>query len=631
MAAKKREAPARDVCVIYCRVSSKQQAAEDKSRLDVQEQQGLAKAKELGLQVLYVVKDAESAWVLDKRSKFQQVLTDAKAGKFSVMIVDCMDRFTRSEDLSEYMQVMTELAQAGVEPIFTQRTYERTPTGQLQQFLDAYVSGQEQASRRRRSLIGKRGRVQRDKRPIPGHKAPYGYRWVRAPDSQPKKTRLEKADDQSREIVERIWRYFLTDEAPTVRSLAMRLYRDHVPPPRKHSGVLGAGDRWYSSSIQAILHNGVYWGEPTAFTKSKYDEPVLIPAYGPAYVTPEEARRVHRRLATNQQYAKRNRQRDWGTLLHGGLARCATCGAVMSPHEVKQRNADGTEGRWLYYQCARSAHEGKDMCQGASVRADALDRAVITTLDDRVRSDGFLERIFATWDQDQEAAMGEVRRIEGLYKDTKQKVDNLAARLASYSPDDPAAAPVETTMRMLAEQLPGLAKQRERAAQAVERARNNTALRDDLLAWFNAWIAGFQALSRARQREFLLALNATVRVWRAGERTPQAQLVIKLPTSVLELPQAPGVSIDTDGTVRVDVDTAAAAWLATYERDTQAAVAETLEELGVEPIALEPPPATADDVMAAVQEELTVRRAQDPSIVNDRYSPTAASSTRRHT
>jgi DNA invertase Pin-like site-specific DNA recombinase len=80
--------PVSTVCVIYCRVSSKAQATEDKTSLDAQEQNGLRKAAELGLRVLYVVKDAESAWVLDKRSKFQQVLTDARAGRFHVLIGD---------------------------------------------------------------------------------------------------------------------------------------------------------------------------------------------------------------------------------------------------------------------------------------------------------------------------------------------------------------------------------------------------------------------------------------------------------------------------------------------------------------------------------------------------------------
>ena len=231
------------------------------------------------MQVLYVVKDAESAWVLDKRSKFQEVLNDAKAGKFRVMIVDKMDRFTRSEDLSEYMAVMTELAQAGVEPIYVQRDYERTATGRLQQFLDAYVSAQEQANRRQRIVNGKRGRVITHKRPLPGHKAPFGYRWLKTEEGQAKKTRLEKTDDAARETVERIWRYFLTDAAPAMRGIAMRgiamqLNRDHVAPPRLQQGILGAKDRWYPSAIQAICTTASTgesrWRSPRASMMSRW-------------------------------------------------------------------------------------------------------------------------------------------------------------------------------------------------------------------------------------------------------------------------------------------------------------------------------------------------------------------------
>ncbi len=260
---------AQDVCVVYCRVSSTEQAAVDRASLDAQERRLLPLAKELGLPILYVKKHAESASILDKRSEFQQVLADAKAQKFQVLLVDRMNRFSRSEDLSEYMQVMTRLKEAGVRVVFAEKQYDNTPTGQLQAFVDAYASAVEQANRRKQSRDGKHGRVHTHKHPLPGHKPPYGYRWVQTPDGQVKKTNLEKTADQTQETVERIWRYFLQDEEPTMRGMAMRLNRAHVPPPRRAHGVAGAGDRWYASSIQAILHNGVYWGEPTTFAKSK--------------------------------------------------------------------------------------------------------------------------------------------------------------------------------------------------------------------------------------------------------------------------------------------------------------------------------------------------------------------------
>src|SRR5258706_725007 len=110
-------------CVVYCRVSSDRQAAPEKTSLDDQEQRGLAKARELGLQVLYVARHAESAWVLDKRSRFQDILADAQAGKFSTLIVDRMNRFSRSEDLSDPVLVMRTLKEAGVQVVFSDKDY----------------------------------------------------------------------------------------------------------------------------------------------------------------------------------------------------------------------------------------------------------------------------------------------------------------------------------------------------------------------------------------------------------------------------------------------------------------------------------------------------------------------------
>lgn len=211
--------PQQDVCVVYCRVSSAKQATEDKGSLDDQERNGLAKARALGLRVLRVVKDPESAWVLDKRTKFQKVLDEARAGKFGVLVVDRMNRFARSEDLGEYFQVMTELKQAGVRPVFADKDYEASSTGQLLMTMDAWQSAMEQTNRRKQSLVGKRKRVNELGRPLPGSWALYGYRWL----DLAKKTQMEKEPGESQRVVDRIWDYFLNGGHPTLYTMAKML------------------------------------------------------------------------------------------------------------------------------------------------------------------------------------------------------------------------------------------------------------------------------------------------------------------------------------------------------------------------------------------------------------------------
>jgi Resolvase, N terminal domain/Recombinase/Recombinase zinc beta ribbon domain len=549
------------ICVVYCRVSSDRQAAEGKGSLDAQERNGLARAKALGLRVLYVVKDAESAWILDKRSKFHEVLNDAKAGKFSVMIVDRMNRFTRSEDLGEYMQVMTELRAAGVRLVFADKHYEESKTGQLQQFLDAYVSAGEQEARRNQSLVGKRNKVFQLHRPNPGSWPLYGYRWTDAT-----KTQLEFDPGESGVIVRRIWHQFLYGDHPTLAGIAKQLNRDGIQTPREYAGaarpgtVAAGGPRWTATTIRDIVRNPVYWGGdekgmvPT-FTYSKHNEPTLVPAYAPAYVTQEEAARVKERLKANQQYARRNRRREPHTLMHGGLVRCAECGWALQAYTYRKPRKDGS--LLTVYRCLQSNMHGVRSCRGVTISADTLDLAVLMALDEQLNKGHFLENLFAAWEQDAEAAMGNVRSIERTITETQQQIQNLTARLATYALDDPLAAPLEAHARQLQETLPGLEKRRRQAMEAVDRARANPALRAELEKWFEAWLGGVWLMPREMQREFLLALKAQVRLWRADERTPRAQIVIALPTSALLLPPAPDSPAQTDGrSLDVDVSTA---------------------------------------------------------------------------
>jgi DNA invertase Pin-like site-specific DNA recombinase len=256
-----------NVCVVYCRVSSDRQAAEDKGSLDDQEARCRAKAQALGLTILRVQRDAESAWVLDKRSQFQAVLKDARAGKFDVLVVDRMNRFVRGEDMADYMAVAVALREAGVEVVFAEKDYGSGAASQLMQYLDAYVSAGEQANRRKQIMGGKRTRVLRHRHTLPGSRPTYGYRWVDAA-----KTRAEFAVDEdgnpteSQRVVRRIWQHFLYGESPTLSGTAKMLNKEGIRSPREYAGVKAPagtnpiGPRWQAETIRFMLHNEIYWG-----------------------------------------------------------------------------------------------------------------------------------------------------------------------------------------------------------------------------------------------------------------------------------------------------------------------------------------------------------------------------------
>jgi len=597
------------VCIVYCRVSSEKQAKEDKGSLDDQAANGLRKASELKLQVLRVQKD------------------DARAGKFGVLIVDRMNRFSRTEDMGEYMQVMTALRDAGIKLVFAQKDYGEGPTGQLMQFLDAWQSAGEQANRRKQAQVGKRTSVLKHHHTLPGSWPLYGYRWL-----DDKKTQADFDVDaegnptESQRTVRRIWHHFLYAEHPTLSGTAKMLNREGVRTPREYAGVKAPSNsvqgspRWTADSIRYMLHNPVYWGgkdgKVPAYRYSKFEDETEVPAFAPAYVTPEQAARVHARLKTNQQYAARNRKREWGTLLHGGLVRCAECDWALTPHEYKKPRADGS--LLTLYRCQQGSQFGKGACKGVAISAEVLDFAVEATLDQELNKGDFLTRFFAAWEADAEVAMGTVREIEATIKDTSQQIENQVKRLATLAPGDVLAAPVEANVRMLQETLPGLDQRRDNALAAITKARGNDTLRQELSEWFWAWLEGFHMLPRGRQREFLFAIGAKVTLYREGERTPRAKLTIALPTAPLSLPVAPESTLRRDegtGGWALDVDM--------EEGEARVALAREYRDLIVDGGA--PPAYTSLEDDIAEYEELLLQRGQSKAAARLRATQIARS------
>jgi DNA invertase Pin-like site-specific DNA recombinase len=561
-----------------------------------------AKAREQGKRILYVARHAESASILEKRSGFQQVLADARAGKFGCLIVDRMNRFSRSEDLSEPLQVLRDLKLLGVQVIFATRNYDDGPMGQMQQTLDAYASATEQENRRKASLDGKRGRAQRHHQPLPGARAPYGYVWA-----DHEKTRLD-FDPQVQAVVARIWTTFLDGTTTaTLRGMARQLCHEQQMPPRVYQGFAGEhSGRWNPSAIDHILRNPVYWGKPVTFAKSKYEDAVPLPVYGPTYVTPAEAARVHAHLGIRRRTAHRRSPYAALTLLDGDLVRCGYCKGAMGPKPAGRRNQDGTRG--LYYRCQCNARYDSTVCKGVVIQSATLDYGVMLTLDENLASGDFLDRLFAAWDRDAETAMGEVRSVEAMLKDTEQKIANQSARLDTLAPDDPLAESVEVRVRLLATTLPGLRERHAKARDAVTTARHNPGLRDELKEWFSAWMLGFSALPRSRQRDFLHAIQARVEVWREEDRTPRALLRIGLPTAPLSLPAPPSSTLAQDpetGAWTVDVDTDQGAKVAAQWRHiaTHGLVVD-----GEDVMHPAPDTRTPEQVMADVQQELPDRQ-----------------------
>jgi hypothetical protein len=298
-------------------------------------------------------------------------------------------------------------------------------------------------------------------------------------------------------------------------------------------------------------------------------------------------------------------------LLHGGIARCGKCGWALAPYEFKRkRRSDGTTP--IVYRCQQRNQFGPGTCEGIYISADSLDYAVINAIDEHLGRGDYLDRLFAAWDQDAAAVSGVLKDIDRQIADVQQRIKNAQDYVMRHGESDPLAAGITAQARLAAEEFPRLQARRAAAERKIEAARANLALRDEMQDWMRAWAFGFYALPQEKQRTFLKALGATVRVWRADERTPQARLTLAMPTSAKVLPPPFDVeanvaaygaeaNVDAEG---IYVDTVRGERFARDARKVQGIKIKG-SKLDIQSITGEDEGVTANEVMAAAKEAAT--------------------------
>lgn len=227
--------------VIYVRYSTDLQ-----SERSVADQIGLcrqyASREELSVLRAYEDKALSGASTMN-RPGLHAMLSDASAGRFEVVVVEALDRLSR--DMEDLAGIHKRLQFYGVEikavhegRVDTVLIGLRGLVGQLYR--------EDNVNKIRRGLSG------RVKQGLSAGGSPYGYR----PDPTEKGRLLVREDEAN--IVRRIFNEFISGNSP--RSIAQRLNRDRIPPPR--------GRNWNASTINGnlergtgILNNRLYCGQ----------------------------------------------------------------------------------------------------------------------------------------------------------------------------------------------------------------------------------------------------------------------------------------------------------------------------------------------------------------------------------
>src|SRR5260221_2216183 len=170
--------PPPHIAAIYCRVSSRQQSTEDKVSLETQEAEGRAwcAANGWGVDndcVYHEVHTGEDLW---QRKVLQQLLEDAKARRFGLVLAHSVDRLSRDQTAVHLGIITDQLDNAGVAYDFTTEAFKANALGFLTLQLRGFAAGIENERKRERVKRATRAKAVRGVL-IPGKRPLYGYQW----------------------------------------------------------------------------------------------------------------------------------------------------------------------------------------------------------------------------------------------------------------------------------------------------------------------------------------------------------------------------------------------------------------------------------------------------------------------
>ncbi len=413
-------------------------------------------ARKEGIEVTRVYSDrAQTSASIIGRDGLMQLMDDAKAGLFDMVIVEALDRVSRDqEDLAGIYKRLTfvnvdimavhdgvaDAVQIGI----------RGLVGSL------FMADLKHKVRRGLAGVVNDGRVA-------GGNA-YGY------DMVPGKPGERTINDEQAAVIRTIFDRYLKGYTP--RDIARQLNDEGVPPPRgvrwNASTINGSKNRSYGILVNAIYGGTIVWNRvrmirdpDTGRRISRFNhESEWKTAEAPhlAIVSREifqaaQERKEHRSHGSKQGHMTRKPKR-----LLSGLLRCVYCGGGMS--------SQGNHGGGIRIKCSRYIESGTcDNSRG--YRLDRIEKAVVNGLFEMVDNpEATAEHIRAYYENRREAINSATRnrsKVEKRLMDVTRELDRLIDALAKGLP----AERIEVRTKELDVERQKLLKELEAAKEAV--------------------------------------------------------------------------------------------------------------------------------------------------------------------
>ncbi|MFC1892983.1 recombinase family protein [Chloroflexota bacterium] len=344
----------------YSRVSTQEQAEEGTS-LESQEEQVKTYCKAHVWEVFRVYTDSGYSGKDDNRPGLRRLLSDAKFGLFTKVIVYKLDRLSRN--LRLLLELEEKLKEFHVNILSIKETIDTsTPIGRTVFQVLGLVSEWEREAIIERT---RSGRIQRYREGSwAGGKPPYGY-------VHNKLTRKLELYDLEANIVRRIFNQYKSGKS--LNGIANLLNEDGVEPRS------AKGKGWRATAIRNILINPVYKGtlivnrHQHIANIARVDMSKAITISVPDIIPEKDWQSAQHRLTDNK-HVRPQRENKW---LLQGLVFCGLCGLSFKAE---------ASGKNRYYNC-RGRHkyrhlDGSPLCTVPRLRADWLEGEVWRKIED---------------------------------------------------------------------------------------------------------------------------------------------------------------------------------------------------------------------------------------------------------
>ena len=420
----------RKLIAIYCRVSTEEQS-ENGYSIDEQERLLEEWCKKMGYVIYKCYSDRGiSGKNIKDRPALKELLSDAKAGKFDMVISWKINRVSRK--LEDVLKIVNLLEKNNItfksysEPFETD-----TPAGRMQFQMMALIGEFERgtiAQNVKMGMIAKAksgnwcgGRV-------------LGYDLVpnNSPEEEKKGKNKLEINEKEAEIVRFIFNEYSKGKG----------YKAITNKMNKLGYKTKKGNNFSVGSIRDILTNPVYIGEIRYNVRQNWSEkrrrninpnPIRVKGKHEAIIDRELWDKVQ--LILESKKGKPSRIYD-GEYPLTGILRCPKCGAGMVISRTTNTLADGTKKRIAYYCCGNWKNKGTSVCNSNTIRVDKANEYVFKKIEELVSNEAMIKVVVKNINKERKDKVKPAKRLLGDIDKELEKLDKRKRKIFEAYEDD---------------------------------------------------------------------------------------------------------------------------------------------------------------------------------------------------